>query len=64
VKRIKTSATLNAEAEAGDLIAELRAEVVKLSTQLLAAQAERQDTAGSPTRRGSSGSNPMTPAAR
>ena len=38
VKKIKTSATVNAEAAAGDIIAELRAEVVKLSTQLLAAQ--------------------------
>jgi len=67
VKRIKTSATLNAEAEAGDIIAELRAEVVKLSSQLLAAQAERRESdgqasgwspgggdKGSPSRRGSS----------
>jgi len=70
VKRIKTSATLNAEAEAGDIIAELRAEVVKLSSQLLAAQAERRESdgqssgwspggghgdKGSPNRRSSSG---------
>ena len=34
----KNIATVNAEAAASDIIAELRAEVVKLSTQLLAAQ--------------------------
>ncbi len=41
VKRIKTTATANAESVASDIIAELRAEVVKLSTQLLTAQVGR-----------------------
>jgi hypothetical protein len=46
VKKIKTSASMNAEANAADMIAELRAEVVKLSTQLLAAQSASMGSGG------------------
>lgn len=43
VKRIKTSAVMNAEAAAHDIIAELRGEVVKLSAQLLSFQQKNSD---------------------
>jgi hypothetical protein len=46
IKRIKTNASMNAEANASDIIAELRAEVVKLSTQLLSVHNNQQQHEG------------------